>query len=112
MASTGSGDAAAVETVQAATEGSLQRSTRRAKRRTGKTAALTLEQALEILQQSLLEFQLAGGGVLAIKNDTEHGVLAIVLANVYYCQHCNNLSAGNSCQHNCQNCQQDAEYVD
>jgi hypothetical protein len=98
MGDTGSGGVDQERSDKAATAASLRRSTRRGRRGTGKTAELTLVQALEILQQSLLEYQKAGG-VLAIRNLQANGMLAIVLANVWYCQHCSNLSAGICCQH-------------
>lgn len=61
-----------------------ENSTATGKQRTGKTAKLTREQALEIFQQSVLECQKAGIDVRVMPEFYSHGdrYVAVLMANV------------------------------
>jgi len=61
MENTGNGEGAAVRDDNRGTAGSLRSSRRSGGASIRKTASLTLGERLEILQQSVLDYQLAGG---------------------------------------------------
>lgn len=102
MVDIGSGEEVVVRTANPAQAERGKHSRKSVRLATKKTARLTPDQALEILQQSLFEFERAGGDVLAIGNmpDRDAGNVFIVAINdVLYCQHCHHLSLGSICQH-------------
>ena len=69
---------------------------RRSARKGRHNTTLTLQDALQILQQSLVEFQNAGG---ELELGDYKGTLCILLPGVYYCLQCCNLSLGDNCQY-------------
>ena len=98
VANIGDGDAVVAIAENQDMVASLERSTQAANPHTKRTARLTPEQWLEIVQQTLHDYR-ASGGLVAIKYLPLKHTTAIVLSDVFHCESCGNLSIGGKCHY-------------